>query len=151
MRGRGSNLIASRSQVGDTKFPKIVSGSTAKVMGLPSRSNRASPHRRNANITHRITVQVYDLPSDDGGRLHVQDQVVWGAARLHRDRDAAVAGTGLHKSGALDDDEVLSRLNVLDRELTIRIGKSRVLRDGASFLSTQLHVCLSYRLPVQLL
>jgi hypothetical protein len=151
LRWGGSNFIASRSQVGDPKFPKIVGGSSAEVMGISSRYRRPNPGRQNGNTKHRITIQVCDLTGDNGGGLHVKDQIALAGARLHGNARSTTAGVGLRKSGVLDHDNVLSGLHVVNRELTFRIGNGRILCGGWPCSSIQLHVCFSDRLLARLL
>src|SRR5579864_5640964 len=120
-------------------------------MQIPSSQCRANPQRTDTDIAHRITVEIGDLPSDDGSRLHVKDQVACALARLQQDRRRLLTPGRLNKAGMLDSGHVSSRFKIVDLESTLRIGCIGILAIGLAIARAELHICLSNRLASGLL
>src|ERR1700687_179822 len=120
-------------------------------MEIHSSQCRANPQRTHTDIAHRIAVEGFDLPSDDGSSLHVKDQVGCVLARLHQNRRRPLTAGRLNKAGMLDRSHVSSRFDIVDLESTLRIGCVGVLAIGLAIACAELHICFSYWLASGLL
>src|ERR1035437_213324 len=120
-------------------------------MGIHSSQCRANPQRTDTDIAHRITVEICDLPSDYGSRLHIKDPVGCALARLQQNRRRPLTAGRLNKAGMLDRGHVSSRFNIVDLEPTLRIGCVGVLAIGLAIACAEPHICFSYRLASGLL
>lgn len=112
-------------------------------MEIPSSQRRANPQSTDTDIAHRITVEICDLPSDDGSRLHVKDQVGCALARLQQDRRRLLTAGRLNKAGMLDGGHVSPRFKIVDLEPTLCICGVGELAIGLAIARTELHTCLS--------
>src|SRR5260370_8479641 len=120
-------------------------------MEIDSSWCRANPQRADTHIAHRITVEICDLPSDHGSRMHVKDQVRCVLPRLHQNRRRPLAAGGLNKARMLDRGHVSPRFNIVDLEPTLCIGCVGVLAIGLAIARADLPICFSNRLSSALL
>jgi hypothetical protein len=120
-------------------------------MEIPSSQRRANPQSTDTDIAHRITFEICDLPSDDGSRLQVKDQVCCALARWQQDRRRLLTAGRLNEAGMLDGGHVPSRFKIVDLEPTLCIGCVRELAIGLASARAELHTCLPNRLAPGLL
>src|SRR5215472_3294976 len=119
-------------------------------MGIHASLCRTDPQCTDTHIAHWITIEIQDLPSDHGSRLHVKDHVSGALPRLHQ-KSPLLTADRLNEAGVLDCGQVSTRFNIVDLESAIRTGGVGTLTIRLAITRNEQHICFSYGLATWLL